>query len=245
MVLAGDAVPAGGALTTPACLAKKLKAWGKLRNCQATENGKALQGKQADAAKCQMTFEDNLAKLNAKATKAAVGCRYGDNGDGTVTDYDTGLQWEQKTEDGSVHDRNNIYSWCRDNNTDSRCDDPLQPPDGSAFTAFLGTLNKGTSSDGTATSGCFAGHCDWRLPAIEELAGIVDPSASGCASGSPCIDVAVFGQIVTFPYWSATTRPPIPLVPEGAWEMNFFFGGNVSSSPKPTTWAVRAVRSGL
>jgi hypothetical protein len=49
------------------------------------------------------------------------------NGDGTATDYDTGLQWEQKTDDGSVHDKDNTYSWSP----------TLGPPDGTAFTAFL------------------------------------------------------------------------------------------------------------
>lgn len=71
---------AHAALTTPTCLAKKLKEWGKLRNCQATETGKPLQGKSADPAKCQTKFADNLAKLTAKATAAAIACRYGVNG---------------------------------------------------------------------------------------------------------------------------------------------------------------------
>jgi Protein of unknown function (DUF1566) len=94
------------------------------------------------------------------------------NGDGTATDYDTGLVWEQKTDDGSVHDKDNQYSWCLGGAPPNpTCNNPSNPPDGTAFTAFLGTLNNGTSSDGTATSGCFAGHCDWRLPAIEELEG--------------------------------------------------------------------------
>jgi len=85
----------------------------------------------------------------------AIACRYGDNGDGTVTDYDTGLQWEQKTDDASVHDKDNTYAW-------SDGGGGFTQPDGAAFKVFLGTLNNGTSSEGSATSGCFAGHCDWR-----------------------------------------------------------------------------------
>ena len=88
-------------------------------------------------------------------------------------------------------------------------------PNGTVFTSFLGTLNNGTSIDGTATSGCFAGHCDWRLPAIGELAGIVDLTQGRGASGSgPCIDQAVFGPTVAGFYWSATT---FAAVPAGAW----------------------------
>jgi len=41
-LLGGVASP-HAALTAESCLAKKLKEWGKLRNCQAKENGKALQ----------------------------------------------------------------------------------------------------------------------------------------------------------------------------------------------------------
>src|SRR5262245_6364361 len=111
VLLLGDSASTHAALTTPACLAKKLKEWGKLRNCQAKENAKALQGKPANPAKCQTKFDEKLAKLTAQATAAAIACRYGVNGDGTATDYDTGLVWEQKTDDGSVHDKDNTYTW--------------------------------------------------------------------------------------------------------------------------------------
>ena len=58
-----------------------------------------------------------------------IACRYGVNTGtqtGTVTDYDTGLQWEQKTGDSTVHDKDNTYSWSPS----------LGPPDGTAFTVF-------------------------------------------------------------------------------------------------------------
>jgi hypothetical protein len=127
-VLVGGVSPAEAALTTPACLARKLKEWGKLRACQATENGKTLQAKLADPAKCQTKFDAKLAILNVQATAAAIACRYGVNGDGTVTDYDTGLQWEQKTADGSVHDLGNEFDWSPS----------LGPPDGTDSRASWG-----------------------------------------------------------------------------------------------------------
>lgn len=49
-LLLGGFASAHAALTTPACLAKKLKEWGNLRKCQATENGKVLQSKPFDRA---------------------------------------------------------------------------------------------------------------------------------------------------------------------------------------------------
>ena len=53
-----------------------------------------------------------------------------------------------------------------------------------------------TFTDGvvsTPITGCFANHCDWRLPSIVELQGIFDASAPGCAPDSgQCID-PIFG----------------------------------------------------
>ena len=333
-LLLGGFASAHAALTTPACLAKKLKESGKLRKCQATENGKALQGKTADPAKCQTKFDTKLATLSAQATAAAVACRYGVNTGaeaGTVTDYDTGLQWEQKTDDcpagysasgtyttvfpssgtftvtvdasgttytsgtndsvagpgscsGSVtgttftgtcsfglsqsgsfdcssqtiaisfsgftsgsgsgtatgtdlRDAFKRYTWSSSGNS--------LAPDGTAFTSFLGTLNNGTSPgpDAVPISGCFAGHCDWRLPSIVELLTIADPSASGCGAGAPCIDPAFGPTVVCFlcDYWSVTTRAGAP---GGAWSV-YFGGGPLSSDFKDSAEYVRGVRSGL
>jgi hypothetical protein len=164
---------------------------------------------------------------------AAIACRYGVNGDGTVTDYDTELQWEQKTADGSVHDQENVYDWSPS----------LGRPDGTAFTSFLGTLNNGTSSDGTTSNGCFAGHCDWRLPSIVELHTILDLTAPGCRDGRACIDQTVFGPTIAFFYWSATTDADFPGF---AWGVTFGDGeGGVFSAIKEATLFVRGVRSAL
>ena len=232
-------------LTTPACLAKKLKAWGDLRKCQATENGKALQSESADPMKCQTKFNDALAKVNTQATAAAIKCRYGVNGDGTATDYDTGLQWEQKTNDGSVHDTENLYTWSDGGGV-------FTQPDGTAFKVFLGTLNNRTSGDGTETSRCFAGHCDWRLPAIGELAGIVDLNAPTCICEEnvigPCIDQTVFGPTVANNYWSAATdavgADEEAPGPSFAWAVDFNDGG-VGFGDKGNDGSVRGARSGL
>lgn len=229
-VLVGAVSPAGAA-TTPACLAKKLKEWGRLRECQATENGRTLQGTPANPAKCQTRFDAKLAFLSAQATAAAIACRYGVNGDGTVTDYDTGLQWEQKTDDRSVHDAGNLYDWSPS----------LGRPDGTAFTSFLGTLNNGTSRDGATSDGCFAGRCDWRLPSIVELQTIVDLAAPGCGDGSACIDQTVFGPTIAFFYWSATTDAEFPVF---AWGVTFGDGkAGASSAIEDATLFVRGVRS--
>jgi hypothetical protein len=152
------------------------------------------------------------------------------NGDGTATDYDTGLQWEQKTNDGSVHDASNIYAWSVNITSYT-----FAPPNGPAFTEFLGMLNNGTTASfDTPTTGCFAGHCDWRLPLLEELKGI------GIATFGICSNQTIFGPTsdAGCAYWSATTDANNP---DAAWLPSEDYPG----VGKNIAEVVRAVRSAL
>ncbi len=157
--------------------------------------------------------------------------RFVDNGDGTITDRRSGKMWEKKTDDGGIHDVNNLYNW-----TDP-IDGDLTNPDGTAFTEFLNTLN---------TAPCFAGHCDWRLPKVSrdadennpELEEIVD-----CSFGSPCID-PIFGPTGALPgvaeaYWSSTTNTNFPIL---AWFVQFG-AGFLGDGEKILNKHVRAVRT--
>lgn len=162
--------------------------------------------------------------------------RWVDNGDGTVTDYVTGLMWEQKDDSGGIHDKDDLYTWSG----------TFSDPDGTAFTVFLDTLNGGAtgtgdceSSNGLTQSGGFAGHCDWRLPTAAELRTILlEPSPCGTR---PCIDEDVFGPTVSSFYWSATTNSSNPVF---AWVV-VFNDGFVFFGNKTTRSYVRAVRGGL
>jgi cysteine-rich repeat protein len=170
--------------------------------------------------------------------------RFVDNGDGTVTDNQTGLQWEKKTTAvgsgenlADPHDVDNRYTWCLDANVDFVCDNGTGPADGPLFTQFLAALN---------TQPCFAGHCDWRVPTVgqegdpAELETIVDLSRPGCGAGTPCI-AQIFGPtLVNASYWSATTSVGSPL---DAWRINFTDGA-ASIANKHNVFLVRAIRGG-
>jgi Protein of unknown function (DUF1566) len=127
--------------------------------------------------------------------------RFVDNGDGTVTDHQTGLQWEKKvTGRFCLHCVDRTWVWSNSGTA----------PDGPAFTTFLRALNNCTSPDGSSVTGGFAGHCDWRLPGIAELNTIVDESAAGCFRGGVCID-PIFGPTAADFYWSSTPSAGNPL----------------------------------
>ena len=221
---------ADAALTTSACLVQKRKAWIIFRKCQGTAQVKQLKGKPADLAKCQTTFQNALTKIDDKATKAGIACRYRDNGDGTVTDYDTGLMWEQKTVGfggicffvplGEIsHCVNDTFTWA-----DAQ--------------SFVNSLN-GSTADGRILANVFAGHADWRLPTIVELRTILlEPYP--CAT-SPCID-SIFGPTANN-YWSATTSASHP---QNAWVINPLDGfvGGISDKVLVRVAAL-AVRTGL
>jgi len=214
------------------CQVAKLKAQGALQACLQTNTANVILGKADASSACQTKFTTALAKADKKGA-----CRYINNGDGTVSDLNTGLMWEKKNNpDGIVdssnpHDADNLYTW----STGS-----AYRPDGTAFATFLVALNAGTSDDGSTITGCFASHCDWRLPTIVELQGIADRSAVGCGSGEPCID-PTFGPTQSAGYWSAT---PNPHYPDGAWYVGFSFGGGGISGKLANVY-IRAVRGGL
>jgi len=173
----------------------------------------------------------------AGCTLDTSGCwatRWVNHGDGTATDNETGLQWELKTDDGTVHDKDNLYTWT--------AGFFRTEPDGTAFTSFLSALNGGATGVGNCTEsgGGFAGHCDWRLPTIGELQGIIDLSAPGCGSGAPCTTIPGFPS--TNGYWSSTTSAADP---QFAW-MALFYDGRLEA-PGKNDWSpgyVRAVRGG-
>jgi hypothetical protein len=168
--------------------------------------------------------------------------RYRDNGDGTATDLWSGLMWEQKTGTPGAfvicdapgtcpdpHDVNNDYRWTL----------AISDFDGTLRTKFLDTLND--VAGGGAS--CFAGYCDWRIPTVLELKGLLlEPEAVGTCGSSPCIDATFPGMTGVGGYWSASTFADNDTQ---AWYVRFDVGGGIVPAGKGANRYARAVRGGL
>jgi len=162
---------------------------------------------------CAGTGHDG--NIQAGATLA-----YQDNGDGTITDLNTGLTWEKKSDDGSINDKDTTRTWSN------------------AFAAHVAGLNSG---------GGFAGHIDWRVPNVKELQSIVNyensyPAVSAAFNNNctPGCTVLTCSCTVSNFYWSSTTNENNP---NNAWNVNFN-DGNVNANNKTNNNYVRAVRGG-
>jgi hypothetical protein len=144
-----------------------------------------------------------------------------DNGNGTVTDTLTGLTWEKLSDDDSIHDWDDTYTWL------------------AAFATKIALLN---SAD-------FGGYSDWRVPTVTELQSIVNYGAAWPAayaefntSCTPGCAVTICSCTRSYYYWSSTTYQDSPAA---AWIVNPNAGGVMAVAKSTGNVYVRAVRGGL
>jgi hypothetical protein len=168
--------------------------------------------------------------------QAGVARQYVDNGDGTITDTGTGLMWEKKDRSGSIHDFGTTYTWGMTS--------PPYTMNGTMVSSFLPALN---------AAPCFAGHCDWRIPNVNELQSLANYQTyspgvdtafnTSCAAGCT-VDGAGGTSMCSCTqssyYWSSTTFQSGPLL---AWFVSFSDGYAYAFS-KSYNYYVRAVRGG-
>lgn len=150
-----------------------------------------------------------------------------DNSDGTITDEQTLLMWEKKSDDGGPHDQDRTFTFTWAN----------------AF-AFIGDLN---------TVPCFAGHCDWRMPQMNELHTLVDYGTylpithaafnqnCGGGAGNPGCTLATCSCTARETYYSSTNS----VVDPGYVHAVSFYLGTDSHIGKTGLFRIRAVRGGL
>lgn len=154
-----------------------------------------------------------------------------DNGDGTITDTKTGLMWEKKSWDFTIHGWGNQYTWSASGTQ----------ADGTVFTVFLATLNAGAG---------FAGYTDWRLPNRFELESIVNLGRVGLAINSifyeSCSSSGCDGTAATCScsdsgyHWTSSTDASDASY---AWYV-YAYNGTNGKAAKGEGHVVRAVRGG-
>jgi hypothetical protein len=229
---------AGAALAVPTaqqkCNSARVTAWKKFQSCVDAVLAKDAKGVSFDAfaahAKCRHKYFAKWAAFQSYAGSTCVGTRFTDNGDQTVTDNLTGLVWEKKDDSGSVHDKDNTYTWSTG---------APYKEDGTLFSSFLFVLNVST----------FGGANGWRVPTLAELQTIVlDFKCKGSGGGptctcpsSPCVDPALdAANTQALPYWTSSSTISYPFY---AWTPGFS-NGNVFVFQKFFSQQVRAVRGG-
>jgi hypothetical protein len=161
------------------------------------------------------------------AVRAGGALRYTDHGDGTITDENTGLMWEKKSDDGGLHDQHNAFVW-----------------EGNGSQETIWDWLEDVNAEGGAG---FAGHDDWRVPNVKELASLLDLDGSrptvdpalhtGCTPGCT---VTTCSCTIDASHWTSTTFAATELF---AWDVGFDIGFiliDEKAFPKP----VRLVRGG-
>jgi len=282
LVVTAPSVALAQLAPTQKCEAAKNKAAGKDASCRAAADAKAILGDVLNVTKCSTRLASSFAKAESKGLCATTGdatsidarvdrstraiaallnpaSALTDNGDGTISDPRTGLQWERKvpnvcsgatvrcTADADcigfggtclpcLNCVNDIYTWSQSSNPGSN-----SPMDGTVATAFLSSLNGGTtgvgnctSTDGVTQTGGFAGHCDWRLPTVAELKSlfeVTDPSCiDTCSNGNfigVCDDPTLGPLRTCGPYWTSTSVNPV------GGDNSVVWGVGVDPDPQP------------
>ena len=142
---------------------------------------------------------------------------YTDNGDGTISDGNTGLMWAKQSDDGSIHDQDNVYTWSN------------------AFAVYIAGLNAAN----------FAGYNDWRLPNAKEMQSIYNhQTAKSAAFNTGCVGgctVLTCSCTLDNNFWTSTSNVAAP---SQAWIANSLLG-RVVLLGKANAVSVRAVRGGL
>ena len=148
-----------------------------------------------------------------------------------VQDRTTGLIWEVKTNDRSLRNRNNFFTWY---------DPAADRNHGVAGMRNAGRCKGGVDCDTQAyvkaiNQQQLCGFSNWRLPSRTELLTLIDSRKQGKAS----IDVDYFPHTVPSWYWTASSNPDKP---DYAWFV-MFRSGVALNALKHHPKHIRLVRS--
>jgi hypothetical protein len=181
------AAPAVALDDSAVCTARKLKSSGKYLFCRMKAEAKSVsKNLPPDSSACEAKLASQFAAIESSAggacamegdggTVQSIGTadtgfmaktvslspRFTNNGNGTISDADTGLTWEIKSYfDASIHDVAKRYSWA------------------DASAVHVAALNAAT----------FGGYDDWRVPSVNELVSLFNYNATDLVKGFPEFD---------------------------------------------------------
>lgn len=136
----------------------------------------------------------------------------------------TGLIWEVKTRDGSIHHWEDTYTWC-DTDYATNGGFPGTCSDGGDTMDFIQALN----------DDAFGGFTDWRMPTEKELSTLLNHDRF-----EPAINTTFFPNTLSTSYWSSVTANKMR---DHAWRVSFDDGLVSHGIFKTFAYGVRAVRS--
>ena len=160
-----------------------------------------------------------------------------------VLDNVTGLIWEVKTDDGSVHDKANTYYWggLTAMGRDSTYADKGTYYDADYFVTNGGNDYSWDSLVNSANSGSgLCGYTGWRVPTISELFSLTDYSYYARSTSGPSIDENYFPNTQASAYHSASADV---FDNTKARFYNFYYASYVDSVARNSLLYIRLVRS--
>ena len=128
-----------------------------------------------------------------------------------VKDNHTGLIWEVKTNDDSIHDKDNKYRW---GGITAIGRDHVSK-EGTYYDDWNSLVNGANQNNYGGSTG-LCGFTDWRVPAIYELQTIINMN-----SINPAIDDDYFPNLGSNNYWSSL---PYANNSFEVWLVNFYYG---------------------
>jgi hypothetical protein len=215
-------------------------------------------------------------ELIAAVENALDGCqaevRFVDNGDGTISDHQTGLMWEKKVgldgaPSGDLHDADNVYPWagtCLPSEVEVLCQPTARAQDacpagapgcgGCAAnqTCTVEPAGGPTVFDWVAqlNAAGFGGYRDWRVPRLAELETLVDRGRASPAITPPFVGAGCGTDCSDLRDAACSctasqlywTATPVVAGRARAWSVRFDLGG-VEAGLLTFNIAARAVRT--
>ena len=142
-----------------------------------------------------------------------------------VLDNVTGLLWENKTNNGNIHDKDKNYLW--GGVTASGYNHPNRE---GPYYSDWDELVIGSNSEN------FCGKSNWKVPSVNQLASLIHHGVS-----NPSIDTNYFPNTIATWYW---TSDPFIIDSSDAWNI-IFTEGNINNSVKHVNLKIRLVSTNL